>query len=251
VLGADQGLGAAVDPAGNVIFVGFETVMSHGYNVWVRKVAPDSTVAWTASFAGAAASHDVAYAVAVDAVGSVVVVGYQTVSGTGRDIWVRKYDPDGGELWTTGHDGPESLDDEARGVAIDDAGDIVVAGFEGASAFPWRLWVRKYNSGGAEQWTQTHDGPAAQGAFADAVDVTADGTIVVAGAERDGGVDHVLVRKYGPDGTALWTTTVRGVDSSSHLGRAIAVDDGGRSYGAGGVDKGVDARDAWIGRLAP
>jgi hypothetical protein len=73
----------------------------------------------------------------------------------------------------------------------------------------------------------------------------------VTGVEREEGHDHVFVRKYAPDGFELWSSTVRGIAQAHHVGTATAVGDDGRAYVVGGLDKGVDGRDAWIGRFAP
>lgn len=251
--GNDQGRGVAADGSG-VVVTGFETVwedeLTQGQNIWVRKYDAAGSVAWTAGHGGAALGNDVGLDVAVDSSGHVIVVGYETVAGAGRNMWIRKYDPSGAVQWTRAHDGPESSNDEASAVAVDNDDEILVAGFEGASAFPWRWWLRRYDASGAEMWTRTYEGATREGARATGVSATGTGIAVVTGIEREDGHDHGIVRKYGPDGFELWTTAVRGIDLAHHVASATAIDDDGRCYAVGGLDKGVDGRDAWTGRFA-
>jgi hypothetical protein len=59
--------------------------------VWVRVFEPDGTERWTDVYDGPAHEIDKALAVAVDARGSALVTGYQTVPGQARDVWMRRY----------------------------------------------------------------------------------------------------------------------------------------------------------------
>ena len=255
--GDDQGFAVATDGTGSAIVTGFHTVevwvdefdVVYPRNVWVSKYDPAGNVAWTVGHGGAALGHDAGLGVATDSAGNVVVVGYEAVAGQGRNMWIRKYDPAGGVLWTVMHDGPESLDDEATAVAIDVGDEILVAGQEGASAIPWRWWLSRYDAAGTVMWTRTWEGTTEEGARATGVSAS-NGIAVVTGLEREAGHNHVVVRKYGPDGFELWTTAVRGIEEANHVGTATALGADGRSYAVGGVDRGVDGRDAWIGRFA-
>ncbi|MCA9710887.1 MAG: DUF4215 domain-containing protein, partial [Myxococcales bacterium] len=55
---------------------------------------------WTDTYNGPASNVDEIHGVAADSAGNVIVAGETYVTGSSADVWVRKYDPDGGVLWT-------------------------------------------------------------------------------------------------------------------------------------------------------
>jgi hypothetical protein len=182
--------------------------------------------------------------------GNVIVAGFEQ-GATSRDVWVRKYDPAGTELWTHVHDDAEMLEDQAEGVAVDGADNIVVTGREGSSTSANRWWVRKLDPAGTELWTMVDEGRTAEGAEAFGVAVTSSGDIAVVGRELAAGLWRAVVRKYDPDGNERWTAKfVAYTGTSAHLfGVADRADEG--LYVVGQVDRGVDGADAWIMRLSP
>jgi hypothetical protein len=113
------------------------------------------------------------------------------------------------------------------------------------------MWMAKYDPAGAPLWAMTWDGDTAEGARALGVAVDDTGDIVVTGQHRVGGNNQLLVRKHDPDGNPRWTTTIEGFPGGNQIGRAVAIGPGRRVWVAGGVDLGVDGRDAYVARLAP
>jgi len=252
--GSNVGQGVAVDPGGNVIVVGNESVgdpLAPQADGWIREYTAGGSVVWTAGYGGAAASTDSARAVATDGSGRVAVVGFETVSGQGTDMWIRVYDTNGGMQWTATYANANMLDDEATAVAFDGDGNVIVAGYELDPVIPWRLWLRKYDPAGTPLWTQTWDGDTLEGARAFGVAVDDTGDIVVTGQHRVGDSTQLLVRKLDPDGIQRWVTTIEGYPGTNQVGRAVAIGPGRRVWVAGGVDLGVDGRDAYVARLAP
>ncbi|HWB81854.1 MAG TPA: hypothetical protein VG755_43125 [Nannocystaceae bacterium] len=77
-------------------------------------------------------------AIAVDSVGAAIVAGTDN-----DDIWVRKFSPDGEELWTATHAGNAGDIDFATSVAVGDDDTIVVGG-NVITTDGERSWVRKY-----------------------------------------------------------------------------------------------------------
>jgi cysteine-rich repeat protein len=247
--GADGGFAAAFGADGTPVVAGMVQTQSASRDVWVRLLTTAGDETWTMTYDGAASSNDQARGVAVDAAGNVIVAGYEQGAAS-RDVWVRKYDPAGAEQWTHQYDGAEMLDDQAEGVAVDDAGNVVVSGREGTSAAN-RWWVRKLDPDGGELWTQTDTGRTTEGAEAFGIAVTSSGDIAVAGCELAAGLWRAVVRKYDPDGNERWVAKFDGyTGTSAHLvGVADRADEG--LYVVGQVDRGVDGADAWIMRIAP
>ncbi len=130
--GNDRGLGVATDADDNVVVVGFEATGGQGDNAWIRKYDASGTEQWTETFNGSADGLDQAQAVAIDAGGDVVVAGSTFGGAQSDNLWLRRYDADGNERypWATEHNSPGWLSDIANGVAVDDAGNVAVGGFE-------------------------------------------------------------------------------------------------------------------------
>lgn len=119
--------------------------------------------------------------------------------------WTRQFGSTGGEI--------------ARGIGVDAAGNVYVAG-DTNGTFPGQTsaggvdgWVRKYDANGTVLWTRQFgtSGNDLVGAFSGGIAVAPDGIYIggftngaFPGAINAGGFDAFL-RKYGADGTVLWT----------------------------------------------
>ncbi len=222
----DQAKGVAVDSSGNILVVG-ETAgalpgqtQAGSRDVFVRKYDAGGNELWTRQFG--TSDFDEAYGVAVDSSGNVLVVGDtigtfpgQTQAG-GEDAFVRKYDPNGTELWTRQFGASGLGLDNALDVAVDSNGNVLVVGrTEGTlpgqtGAGSRDAFVRKYDAGGNELWTRQFGTSSLDEAFGVAVDSS--GNILVVGAtsgalpgQTHAGNWDAFVRKYDPNGTELWT----------------------------------------------
>ncbi|MEM7155959.1 MAG: hypothetical protein AAF799_24115 [Myxococcota bacterium] len=248
----DVALDLALTPTGNLIVAGYETnnISMTGRNGWVREYTPAGSAGWTATYNGPSNSTDQVNAVAVDSMGNVAVTGYQTV-GSQQDIWVRVYDPAGAPVWTTTYEGVEGLNDQGTGIAFDAADNVVVVGWEGATAIPWRLFFRKYDPMGMELWTQTWDGETAEGMNAQDVAIDGADDIVVVGQQRVGEFGEMVVRKYDTNGTPRWTTGIDGAADASDVARSVAIGPVNRIWISGDIDLGVDGSDVYVARIAP
>ena len=164
----DEVRGVTVDASGNAYVAGSVggalpgQIPAAGDDAFLRKYDPSGSELWTRQF-GSEADDD-ALSVAVDASGNAHVAGRARGPLPGqswlgdRDVFVRKYDASGSELWTRQFG--TSARDEANGVAVDAAGNAYVAG-ESRGALPGQasagngdIFVRKYDSAGNELWTR-------------------------------------------------------------------------------------------------
>ena len=235
------------------------------------KAAWGQDIEWIRQF-GTSDSDGVS-SVAVDGSGNVYVAGRtsgafpgQTSSGR-SDVFVRKYDGSGSELWTRqfGTSGYDSAHD----VAVDGSGNVYVAGFT-LGAFPGQtssgamdVFVRKYDGSGSEIWTRqfgTSDSDEVPRVAADT-----SGNVYVAGGTENAlpgqtflGYEDAFVRKYDGSGNELWTRQfgTSGYDSAHD----VAVDGSGNVYVAGGTTNalpgqtdlgGTDAFLVKFGEAAP
>jgi hypothetical protein len=165
--------------------------------------------------------NDASYDVAVDAEGNIVVVGMVGVSGTvdglanDFDWHVRKYNATGALLWEDTYSGGADLEDCAKGVAVDDEGNIFVVGYtnrgtDNADQSDYDWLVIKYAPDGDDGlgqrvWTKSYE--SAEGRIEKAWDVALDveGDLLVGGNQQDAeGISHWrLARLDGNSGCLL------------------------------------------------
>jgi hypothetical protein len=212
--GSDGGYAVAVGADGRVAVGGrvrgtLAAPHAGNFDGFVRVFESDGSVMWTSQFG--TSSDDEVRSVSVGRDGRIAVAGYtrRALDGAhtgGADAFVRVYERDGTLAWARQFG--TTSDDEARGVAIDAAGNVVVAGFTegslvGVGAGGRDAFVRKYDPTGAERWTQQFGTFAADAINALAVDEPT-GEIVVGGATSgplqgaNGGGSDLFVRRLGP-----------------------------------------------------
>jgi hypothetical protein len=255
----------AVDGAGRV-FVGTPTA--------VRVVEPATS--WVRPLGGA--TNDDATDVRVMPDGAVAVVGRFTgtmtlglppastslTSAGGTDGFVAVYEPTGRLRWAQRIWGPGT--DDARSVAVDAAGNLVVSGTIGTTATFGTgaaaqsrnaladAYVAKYSSAGALAWVRTVTGTGSE--VGAAVDVDAVGNVWLAGTfssapasagsttlTNAGGIDGFVAR-YSASGN-LWFSAPVGGPGVDTLRSVAARPDG--SAAVGGYFSGT----AMVGRSGP
>src|SRR2546427_1581840 len=203
---------------------------------------------WARGFGGAAS--DVGYGVAVDASGNTVMTGRVESSvdfGGGvvcqpATVFVSKYSPTGGTLWSKCLGGVRG-GGTGRAVAVDGNGNVLVTGkFSGTvdfgtgpltSAGASDIFLAKYSAAGDPIWSRAFGG--AMNDVGNRVAVDSGGNVVLIGT-AGGGSDFgggpvmangysVVVAKFSPAGAHLWSKGIG--DSFSNSGNAVAVDPSG------------------------
>ena len=136
----DSASGVAVDGAGSVYVVGFTSGALPGQNhigkndAYVRKYDSDGNELWTRQFGSR--GLDEAYGVAIDEADNIYVAGTTKLSLPGQsnmepvvggsDVFIRKYDSDGSEVWT--NQVGTQKGDAVAGLVVDGAGSLYVVG---------------------------------------------------------------------------------------------------------------------------
>ena len=284
--GDDGGRAVATDQAGNILVAGvFEDSMSFGGSSFVSAGLHDIVVAkynaagahlWSKQFGGV--DEDVAYGLAVDAAGDVIVTGYfsGTVSfgGTpltsagGLDVFLVKLKGgDGGHVWSKRFG--SSGDDFGAAVAVDGLGDVVLAGayqqtvsFGGASMTSYSLYdvfVAEYTSGGQHLWSKGFQGSGSQ--FPYGVTVDGHGDVGVIGLFYNwvnfgggnlgsyGGADIFVLKLAGGDGGHLWSK--RFGSTFDDIGLSIAGNTDGSLVITGYFQLNVDFGGGVLASLSP
>lgn len=216
--GSDFALSVSATRVGDVLVAGLTEEVTQGAVAFVRRYARDGTWLWTRDLGSSV--NSVATSVSEDSAGNVVVVGSILGSTPGdpwagdNDAFVRMYTGDGTLRWTQQSDSPDH--DDATSVSVDASGNVLVAGHTfGAlagenSAGEMDAFLRMYASDGTLRWTRQFGSAGAD--WAHAVNVDAEGNVLVAGSTRGiltpaasrGGGD-AFIRKYSGDGSVVWT----------------------------------------------
>ena len=286
----DYGNAVTVDASGNVYIAGHigEALSGQTYlggtDAFVQKLDSSLAAVWTSQFG--TDNNDSVEAIAVDDSGNVYLAGTTigefpgyTTEYFGSDSFVRVYDANGTEQWTTQF-GTEFAT-VAQSIAVDGSGNVYVGGHTegslpgydnagGAALGPVSDWndafLRKYGADGTELWTQQfgherHDeilGVALDGSGSVYVSGYTDASFE--GYTNPGGRD-AFIRKYDPDGNVIWTRQF-GSDSAAggqpnDKALDIALDSSGNIYVAGsttGVFEGESSgggNDGFVRKMDP
>jgi hypothetical protein len=204
--------------------------------VLMALVAPAAQAAvtriWVKRYDGPADDVDSAAAIAFDSAGNVYVAGRST-SANDEDYIVIKRGPGGAKKWVRRYDGA-GLWDGARGIAVDDSGNVYVTGRSFGSGSHGDFATLKYNSSGALQWVKRY---SSSGYYDDgAMDIALDhwGNVIVTGfSTGPGSAFDFLTIKYSPTGVRKWVKRYDGPGNGGDIARAVDVDSAGNVYVTG------------------
>ncbi len=220
----DDANGLSINSAGNLFVIGQTSGMLPGQtnygmiDAFLRRYDPSGAEVWTRQFGST--ERDIPKGVTLDDAGNVYIVGQtfgtfpdQTSAG-GWDAFLRKYTPDGDEVWTRqfGGGGGES----AASVKIDKEGNAYVVGGTRA-ALPGQTnigdfdsFIVKLDATGAPVWVRQFGTKVEDYALTVALDgngspiVAGETSGLLAGASAAGGLDG-FVRQYNGAGDVVWT----------------------------------------------
>lgn len=212
----DQVLGVAAHPSG-IYVVG--TVMTYlpddPPKTFLYKFDSEGNVVWTRQFGTAEGTF--ASDVIVDG-DAVYITGTTGASLPGQtslgesDVYLRKYDFDGNEIWTRQFGTPSF--ENARAIAGDGSGVYVVGNTSGAFAGQSNIgaqdiFVSKIDGNGNVLWTRQFgsvDSDSSNGVVASSRGVyIVGGTDAVLPGQNQVGMSDSFVRVYDPNGNELWT----------------------------------------------
>ena len=296
----DYGLAITLDASGRILVAGgSDHWMSQGSDMVIWRYNPDGTLdktfddptdgqgpGWVVHDGGTGVVPDaVGRAIALDASGRILVTGSSSSGGSGYDMVIWRYNPDG-MLDTTFDDptdgrGPGLVVydggagggayDRGRAIALEASGRILVAGSGQNSAGDGGMVIWRYTSSGtldptfATGGVAVHDGA---GVWASGLAIALDtsGRILVAGGTGNIPGDYdMAIWRYNPDGTLDTTfddpTDGQGPGWVVHdgaagggrldYGRAIALDAAGRILVAGDSQNAMQGEDMVIWRYNP
>jgi uncharacterized delta-60 repeat protein len=223
----DEAYKVACDADGDVIVAGYTDDAVFGGDILVIKYSNAGAPLWTNRYNGPTNEEDRPHALAVDANGNVFVAGFSIRNGYWDWITVA-YSAAGALLWTNSYSGPlDWWDDSAQALAVDENGNIFVAGYSGADYL-----TLAYSNAGVPLWTNRCGVGTMSTPTAMAVDRL--GHVVVTGyAYTSTGSRDFATVAYSTGGLPLWTNRYSG-PGNYDMAQAVAVDDQGNVFVTGG-----------------
>lgn len=235
----------AIDAAGHTIVAGC-TNDGNGHRFLAIKYAADGSIVWTSQRHSAVPLAG-KQAVAVDEAGNVFVAGYANSGANNRDIVTAKYDgATGAFVWGVRFDGA-GLDDEARDLALDSVGNLVVSGFTTRADGNRDLLVMKLAGASGDQlWLAQNDGASGGNDVASVVSIDASDDVIAAGyVDGEVNAEFVALKLAGDTGATLWLSQYTEEVDSVDFATSVAVDSAGDVIVAG-VSTGNDLDQDYV-----
>ena len=200
------------------------------------KTSAQYTQDWISNYTGAGNNIDNATDIVLDNSGNVYVAGYSTVSTNNTDYVTIKYNPSGVQQWVATYNGPGNDLDEARGIVVDNAGNVYVTGMSYVNSISSDYVTIKYNSAGVQQWTVNYNGPGNGNDGAASIVIDGSNNIYITGySGGSGGASDFATVKYNSSGVQQWASRYTGPGNVHDNARTIKVDAAGNVYVAGEV----------------
>jgi hypothetical protein len=231
----DVAYAIAVDGVGNVYVTGRSYGSGTGFDYATIKYDSFGMEQWVARYNGPGNYHDMAYAIAIDAVDNICVTGWSDGLDTSSDYTTIKYDSLGVEQWVMRYNGPGNGTDVANALTLDAGGNVYVTGYsDGGLGTYYDYATIKYNSSGVEQWIARYDGPRSEYDLANAIAVNSVGNVYVTGRSDGIGTayDYATI-KYDSLGVEQWVARYDDGSNWCDEANAIAVDGVGNVYVTG------------------
>ncbi|MBS4016002.1 MAG: SBBP repeat-containing protein [Candidatus Latescibacteria bacterium] len=136
--------------------------------------------------------------------------------------------------WVRRYNGPGNYDDYAYAIAVDDSGNVYVAGRSYASTTNYDYATIKYNSSGVQQWVQRYSGPGNNWDEAIAIAVDGAGNVYVTGwsYSTTTNYDYATV-KYNSAGVEQWVQRYNGAGNGMDRANAMVLDGQGNVHVTG------------------
>jgi hypothetical protein len=242
----DFGSGVAIDSSNNIYVTGttaggLDGTNSGGYDIFLAKYYDNGTKQWTKQLG--TSSVEQGKGVAVDSSNNIYVTGYTNggldgnINSGSSDIFLAKYYDNGTKQWT--QQLGTSGSDVGYRVTVDNSSNIYITGYtagglDGNTNFGvWDIFLVKYNSSGAKQWTKQLG--TSEGDLGEVVVVDSLNNVYVTGSSEGGldgnassGQGDIFLSKFYDNGTKQWTQQLG--TSGYDGGYGVTVDNSSNIY---------------------
>lgn len=229
--GNDETFGIAVDGTANVYVTGTSDGSSSSSDLVTIKYNSAGIQQWIQRYNGPGNSSDEGRQVAVDASGSVYVIGNSNGGSSSLDFVTIKYNSSGVQQWAQIYGGILSTGiDRASVLSIDGSGNVYVSGNSNGD-----YATIKYNSSGNIAWLQRYNGTGNGQDQPKGLAVDGTGNVFVTGSSigSGSGSDYLTI-KYNSSGVQQWVQRYNGPGNGGDNAYSIALDPAGNIYVTGG-----------------
>lgn len=189
--------GLATDASGNVYIAGSAPVPGQGYDMDIIKLDSYLNIVWDKKFDGGYNLDDFANGIAVNSNGDIIITGYTTQPGHGKNICTLKYYSNGNLAWYQTYDDTSNGDDEANAITLDASDNIYITGYITNQYGNTDYCTIKYDDGGNMIWEIETDGDNHLNDQATNIALSDDGGIVITGeSETEAGKYEYYTVKY-------------------------------------------------------
>ncbi|SVB02553.1 uncharacterized protein METZ01_LOCUS155407, partial [marine metagenome] len=225
----DSGRAVAIQSDGKIVVAGY-ALMGGSYDFAVARFDSDGSLDTAFSSDGLVAvdlssTHELAYGVAIQSDGKILIVGTTDYGGVNTDFGVIRLTPTGALDTTFSSDGIVAVgvgsgNDYATDVEIASDGDVVIVGY-GHNGSNWDVAAIRLDSSGNLDTGFSSDGKAlyAVGSGHDygyGLDIASVGDLLVTGSSHNGSDDDVLVLRLDGNGNldtafdadGIWTADI-------------------------------------------
>lgn len=138
------------------------------------------------------------------------------------------------EEWVARYNGTGNGLDEPAALAVDNGGNVIVAGGSQGSGTGWNYATVKYTASGTLLWARTYNGSGNGTDLAKALVIDQDGNVYVTGFSTGGNTltDYTTI-KYDPNGNQLWVRGYNGAANGDDQAVALILDSYGNLYVTG------------------
>jgi hypothetical protein len=217
------------------------------------KYSPVGDDVWERHYNGPGNGDDEGRSLTVNDSGYIYVTGYSTGVGLTLDLTTIKYAPSGDSLWVRRYDGPGGGTDQGWRVAVDQGGNVLVAGTSTQVAGERDYTTIKYSASGDLLWMRHYNGPGNGRDVAYALTLDQEANVYVGGSSRidtsttPTGYDKndFAMIKYSPAGDTLWLRRYNGPGNSGDVIWDMTTDETG-SVCVAGMSSGIGTENDFI-----
>lgn len=243
--GEDKAFAIVIDETDYIYVSGFITGSGNNQeDMVVIKYSPSGSQVWARTYNSGSGNSDKAFGLAVDVstydnTGPHIYITGYSKSGNNYDFRTLKYNNDGTLDWSKYYNGGTNTDDQALGIAVDAAGDIIVTGFsQTSSSASYDYYTIKYSFDGTVIWSKRFNGTSNGNDRAFGLVVDALKNVIVTGysaniSNGNPSTYDIATIKYDKNGITEWTKVFNGNENAEDRPFGIAVDAANNVYVTG------------------